>query len=189
MKQEWILILKQCAKIIFTHCLKPLLLLLLLLCLTSCGFRPRGVLPLPPSLYNIYLQTTDPYGELAHNLQDYLHASGVHLADSPKTANTVLVILSEQTLQQMLSVSGTQQTRQYNLILVVTFEVTDPNGKILLQPQVISETRTIPIQSNQVLAGSNEANNLYRQMRQAIVHDIMNRLSSRNVATILKKAP
>lgn len=146
-------------------------------------------MPLPPVLYNVYLQTPDPYGQLAHNIQQYLKSSGVHLADSPQHANAVIVILSENQNEQLLSVGGTQQTRQYNLILTVTFLVTAPDGRALIPLQALNETRTIPIQANQVLGGSNEANNLYRQMRQAIVYDMMNRLASQNIATQLMKKP
>jgi len=166
-----------------------LLCFVILISLSSCGFRPRGQTPLPPSLYHLYLQTPDPYGPLAHNIQQYLKSSGVHLADSPQHADSVLVILTENKYEQLLSVGGTQQTRQYNLILTVTFQITTPDGRALIPPQASSETRTIPIQANQVLGGSNEANNLYRQMRQAIVYDIMNRLASQNIATQLMKKP
>jgi outer membrane lipopolysaccharide assembly protein LptE/RlpB len=69
----------------------------------------------------------------------------------------------------------------------VTFQVTDPKGKILLSPQTVSETSTLAITAGQILAGSNEASNLYQQMRQAIVYDILSRLSSRQVSRILIK--
>ena len=82
--------------------------------------------------------------------------------------------------------SGTQQTRQYNLILNVIFQVSDPRGKILIPPQNITETRSFTIKSDQILAGSNEANALYNQMRQAIVYDMMARLSSNEITRLLK---
>lgn len=156
-------------------------LLLLCLGLTSCGFHPRGAVPLAPPLHNMYLQTPDPYGQFARNLKQYLKSSGVHLTNTPQEATIILSILKEDTGQQLLSVGGTQQTRQYNLILTISFLLTDNKGTVLVPMQTISETRTIPIQSNQILGGSNEANNLYRQMRQAAVYDMMNRLASQNM--------
>lgn len=161
--------------------------LLVFLSLTSCGFQPRGNWPLAAPLHNLYLQSNEPYGQLTHNLRQFLRASGVHLAKTPQEASTVLEILNETTGQQLLTVSGTQQTRQYNLILTVTFQVTNPQGAPLYATQAVSEVRTIPISSNQILGGSNEANNLYSQMRQAIVFDIMNLLSSQNMTNAVNK--
>ncbi|MHB1949222.1 MAG: LPS-assembly lipoprotein LptE [Gammaproteobacteria bacterium] len=169
--------------------LRLVISLLLLIGLTSCGFHLRGEIPLAAPLHNLYLQTADPYGQLARNLKQYLKFSNVHLTATPQEASVIFAILKEDTGQQLLSVGGTQQTRQYNLILTVVFQLTDPKGNVLLPPQTITETRTIPIQSNQILAGSNEASNLYRQMRQGAVYDIMNLLSSQSVtdAVMIKK--
>ena len=169
--------------------LRSIVALFLFICLTACGFKLRGELPLAPPLHNLYLQTADPYGELARNLKLYLKSSGVHLTDTANTASTVFVIQKEETSQQLLSVGGTQQTRQYNLILAVTFEITTPQGVVLVPSQLLSQSRTIPIQSNQILGGSNEANNLYSQMRQSIVYDIMSRIASQDVTKLVMKKP
>lgn len=167
------------------------ILVLCMLCglLIGCGFHPRGNLPLAPPLQHLYLQAKDPYGQLSRYLKDYLKASNVQLASSPQQASVILVILKDETSQQLLSVGGTQQTRQYNLILHVTFQLNSPTGQVLLPEQTVMEARAIPIQSDQILAGSNEANNLYRQMRQAAAYDIMNHLSAQNAAIAVEKAP
>src|SRR5665648_60905 len=126
--------------------MKQILLLVgLLFSLTGCGFKPQGNLPLATPLYKLYLKTPDPYGQLARNLRQYLTASGVCLTQSPTDANTVLEIISEQTAQLLLSVGGTQQTRQYSLVLTVVFQITGPLGKPLIDPQVVTESRTLPI--------------------------------------------
>lgn len=157
--------------------------------LSGCGFHLRGQVPLALPLQRLYLKTQDPYGELTRNIKQYLKASGVYLTDSVLGADTVLVILREYNSEQLLSIGGTQQTRQYNITLTVTFQLTDPYGKILVPPQNVSEVRTLTIQSNQILGGSNEENNLYQQMRRAIVYDIMSRLSSKEVSLLVIEPP
>lgn len=152
---------------------------ILLILIGGCGFHLRGTIPLNRPLPPIYLQTKDPYGQLAKNLQQ---VSSIEFTRSPSEAAIILVILDEQEIQQLLSVSGTQQTRQYNLILKVSFQVTDNQGNLLVPPQTVTESRALTVQSNQILAGSNEAENLYYQIRQAIVFDIMNRLTSDDIA-------
>src|SRR3990167_9659458 len=89
---------------------------LLCLLLTGCGFHLRGSMPLSPPLHNLYLKTKDPYGPLARNLRDYFKYSHVPLASSPETASAVLDILNVTESQELLNVSGTQLTRQYNLV-------------------------------------------------------------------------
>lgn len=162
-----------------------ILFFIVLILLTSCGFQPRGPMPLAPPLRTLYLQTTDPYGQLARNLKQYLKMSGVQLTATPKEATTLLAILSEEPLQQLVSASSSQQTRQYNLILKVTFQITDAHGRVLVSPQTVSEMCTLTIQADQILSGSNQANHLYQQMRQAIVYDIMTRLSSQQITSLL----
>ena len=153
--------------------------------LSACGFHLRGEAPLSPSLKNLYIQTADPYGALTRNLRVYLKTSGVELTDSPQSARTILHIISDTQSQQLLSVSGLQQTRQYNLLLTVVFEVTTPKGTILVPPQTLTESRILTTLSDQILSSTNEQTTLYQQMRLAIVYDIINRLSSHDVTNLL----
>lgn len=169
--------------------MRQFVLLILAICLVSCGFHLRGQMPLSPPLKVIYLKTADPYGALARNLRLYLKLSGATLVDKPENAETILVILNERTTDRLLGISGTQETRQYSLVLTVTFEITNALGKMLVGPQVMTETRVLTIKAGQILAGSNEEHTLYQQMRQAIVYDIMSRLSSHFITEQLTKQP
>lgn len=156
-------------------------LLFISLILTSCGFHLRGETQFSAPLQHVYLQTPSPYSELTRNIQQYFKMSGITLADSPANATTVLQILSENTGQQLIGVNNTQQTRQYNLTLSVAFQITDKKGIVLSPPETLTENRTLPISSSEILSGSNQATALYQQMRRAIVFDIMNRLSSQEM--------
>lgn len=158
---------------------------LTVMCLSSCGFQLRGAVALTPPLKKLYIQTDNPYGVLTQNLRESLKLSGVELTNNPHDALTILHIISETQSQVLLSVSGLQQTRQYNLSLAVTFELTNPKGVVLMPPLTLTENRTLTTESDQILGGTNEQNTLYQQMQLAIIYDIMNRLSSRDVASFL----
>jgi outer membrane lipopolysaccharide assembly protein LptE/RlpB len=73
------------------------------------------------------------------------------------------------------------------LLLAVTVEVTTPEGAVLMPPITLTENRTFTTLSDQILGGTNEQNTLYQQMRLAVVYDIMNRLSSKDVTGLLTK--
>lgn len=169
--------------------LKTILLGLLVCLITSCGFHPRGMTPLVPPLKRMYLKTDSPYSDLTNNLRQYLKMSDVYLTTTPQDATTVLDIISVDQVQQLLGVSGSQQTRQYSLTLSVKFQITDPKGVVLVMPETLSQARTLPINSGEVLAGSNQAAALYQQMRRAIVFDIMNRISSQYISNLLLRPP
>lgn len=164
---------------------KLIITLLLTLMLCACGFHPRQPLPLAKPLQNLYVQSRTPYGSLTRNLKQYLQMSGVRLATSPQQATTILNITQEIMSQDLLSINSSQQTRQYNLRLSVTFEITDPQGGILIAPQTLTELRPLTLQSNQILAGSNQASQLYHEMRRALIFNLMNRLASKGVTNAL----
>lgn len=155
--------------------------------LSACGFHLQGETHLAAPLHRMYLQTQDPYGPLAHFLQEYLKMSHVQLVESPELATSILVIENDRNSQSLLSVSATQQTRQYNLAVNVSFFVTNNTGKVLVAPQSFTEARTLTIQSNQVLGSSNEATNIYQQIRRSLATAIINRLSSQEITDTLNK--
>lgn len=157
--------------------------------LTSCGFYLQGKKELAPSLHRIYLQSSDPYGYLVRNLKESLKMSKVQLVSTPGEADTILVISQDSASQELLASNGTLQTRQYSLKVTVVFEVTDPDGRVLIGPQTLSESRPITIQSNQILGSSNEVTLYQQQMRRLLAFAIMNRLASKEITQQLMSHP
>jgi LPS-assembly lipoprotein len=158
---------------------------ILTLLLSGCGFHLRGQMPLAPPLHSLYLESADPYGVLVKSLEQSLKMSNVRIAATREEASTILVIKRDTTSQQLLSVGGTQQTRQYKLIVTVTFEVTDNKYHAIVPPQHLSDYRVITIQSNQILGSSNEANLYFQQIRRSLASAIMYRLSSQQITSMI----
>jgi len=179
----WLPVINNGLKFIQYLCLLGMALLV-----TACQFHLQGGMHLAPPLRRLYLQTSDPYGSLVRYLSQYCKMSNVELASSPKEATTILVILKDTNSQSLLSVSGTQQTRQYNLITSVSFEITDAKGQLLVPPQTLTEARAITVQSNQILGSSNESVQFYQQMHRSLAYAIMNRLASQEVSQAVMNA-
>lgn len=173
--------MKQGAK--YYRCL--LLLILAVPVLTSCYFHFQQSKTLAQPLHKLYIQTADPYGSLERILKQLLKASKVTLVNSPAEASSILNIIQTINTSQLLSVSSTQQTRQYKLVVTVTYEITDRKGIVLVPAESISESRITTEQSNQILGSSNEASLFYLQMRQTLARAILNRLSSKQVNRLL----
>lgn len=170
------------------HVLHCLFLFCFALIVSACQFHLQGEVPLAPPLHQLYLQTSDPYGNLANYLKQNLKMSNVHLAATPTDAQTILVILSDNSSQEMLSVGATQQTRQYRLSVTVQFEITNTKGMTIVPAQTITDSRVITEQSNQILGSSNEANLFYQQMRRGIAQSIMTRIASNSVTQAVNDA-
>lgn len=156
--------------------------------LVSCGFKLQQDVALAPALHSLYIQSPDPYGVLSRNLRDSLKLSHVTLASTPTEASAILRVLQDQTSQELLSVSGTQLTRQYNLHVTVTIDIVNKEGKTILPPQTFVETQAFTTQSSQILGSSNEANLFYQEMRRSIARSIMFRLSAKQVTQTINKA-
>jgi outer membrane lipopolysaccharide assembly protein LptE/RlpB len=114
--------------------------------------------------------------------------SHVQLTQTAHEATTTLVIMQDESSQSLLSVNGTQQTRQYLLRVTVVFEILDKNGQTIVPAQTLTETKVITIQSNQILGSSNEANLYYLQMRSRLAYAIMLRIASDQVTRMIDNA-
>ena len=169
--------------------IRPVLLACLTLLTVACGFHLQGEMHLAKPLQHLYLETSDPYGQLARDLRQYLKMSNVQLAQTQSEATAILNIAHDETSETLVSVGGTQQTRQYSLKVTVMFEITDKNGRTLVPMQTLSESRSITVQSNQVLGSSNEATLYYQQMRRRLAYAIMTRIASAEVTKLVTHAP
>jgi LPS-assembly lipoprotein len=154
--------------------------------LTACGFHLQSKAKLAEPLHRMYIQATDPYSHFVRYLEQYLKMSDINLVTTIAEANTLFVIMKDEASQELLSVSSTQQTRQYNLKVTVIFQITDTRGRVLIGPQVLSENRVITVQASQILGSSNETNMIYQQMRRMIAYAIINRLTSNEVTKIIE---
>lgn len=150
--------------------------------LSACGFHLQGNMHLAKPLHRLYLKTDNPYGQLASGLKQYLRMSHVILVSSPHEGETILTILQNSQSKNLLSVNSTTQTRQYALSVTVIFSITDTFGHLLLDPELLSESKVITVQANQVMGTSNEANLYFYQMRRTLIDAIMKRISSRDAS-------
>ncbi len=167
-----------------------LLSCLMMLCTAGCGFHPAGAAPLAPSLHRLYISTSDPYSNLVKYLEQTLAMSHVQVVSTASDADATLNILKDVNSQVLLSVGSSQQTRQYNLITTVEFEVRDKAGRVVMPDDTITESRTITIQSSEILGTSNEASLFYQLMRRSIAQVIIRKLASPTAtAALMGHAP
>ena len=157
---------------------RALLLSLLVLPLAACGFHLRGEVALHfQTLYvdapgYTQLQVDSFYQRLTKRLQ----ISGVVLEPTPAKAQLVLKILPEKRTRTILALTSAGQVAEYRIALDLTYAVLGPNGRTVAPPVTIHLTRDYTYNNNQYLAMGAEENLLYRDMENAALDQIVQRL-------------
>jgi len=88
-----------------------------------------------------------------------------------------LDIVSEQSIKQILSLSGSGRVQEYQLLYRISLRAYDIKQNDWLSAEEISLSRILPYDDTQVLAKEQEEALLYKDMRSDAVAQTMRRLS------------
>jgi Rare lipoprotein B len=148
--------------------------------LAGCGFHLRGSTNLAFST----LAVQGANGPLLIDLKRQIASTtATRIADDPKQAQAIFTLLSDSPTQTAVAYNADGTVAQYQLRETVRFQLTTPAGQMLIPPTSISQTSSLSYSTSATLAKANEADLLYRGMRQDIVNRIMFQLST------VKRAP
>lgn len=145
--------------------------------LAGCGFRLQGKVPLPAALALTWVETDDAQTDFVQDLRRSLRASGAALAPTRAGATAVLRIERDELLERVLSVSGRNVPREYELTYVVRFAVEGPAGALLPEEEV-SVSREFSFDERAVLAKEREQEMLRAALARDLAGVVMNRLAS-----------
>lgn len=99
--------------------------------LAACGFQMRGAQSVPPEMARTYIATADRHSTFYHRLRRELRASGVEIVDSPLDATAEFAILKDETGQRVLSVSGRNVPREFEVFYTVSYQLTAGETRLL----------------------------------------------------------
>ena len=153
-----------------------LLLGIMSVLISACGFQLRGVAKLPFETMYVEASDTSPVG---NDLRRALK-SNVRLTNSAAEAQAVVQLLGETREKIILSLSGGGRVREYQLRMRVTFRVYGPNNKELLVPTELVLLRDLSYDDTQILAKESEEALLFRDIQSDAVQQIMRRVSAIN---------
>ena len=152
------------------------ILLTATLLVAACGFQLRGTAPLPFS--SLYVQAPNT-SQLAVQLKRAVRASnGTRVAESAGEAQVILQIMSELQEKQILSLSGGGRVSEYQLRYRVSFRLTDAKNREHIPASEILMKRDYSFNDEQVLAKEAEEAQLYRDMRNDAVQQLVRRLQA-----------
>ena len=152
-------------------------LFLIVLLITSCGFQLRVAKNLPIEMNRTYISTEDEYSIFYRQLKKGLYERGVEVVESPVDAIAVFNIFQEDTGQRVLSVSGRNVVREYEVFYRVFYSI-QTKDKLIKSPQEEILTRDYTYDETLVLGKEREENLLREAIADDLVRIILMQLAS-----------
>ena len=149
---------------------------LLSILLAACGFQLRGAYPLPfEKLYINLPETTELHAQLKRSISA---GSNARIVGTQKEAQATLLIPTDVSAKNILSLSATGRAREFQLVRTFAFRVVDDKGRDWLPLSQIVIRRDITFTDDLVLSKEAEETLLWRDIQNDLVQQILRRLSA-----------
>lgn len=140
----------------------------------GCGFRLRGAQTLPIDTLFLALPVNSPLG--AEITRVVRSSTNTQVVTDRKEAQAIFELLGESRQREVLSVNAQGRAREYQLRLLTSFRVVDPNGIELIPATTLTARRDIAFNESELLAKESEEALLYRDMQSDLVRQMVTRL-------------
>ena len=152
------------------------LLLIITLIISGCGWQLRDSQIVASSIGAVYLSSSDSNSGLTKELQRALSIYGVHTGATKAESNYVVVIVDFRQNTRIASINSSGRVAEYQLNEDVDFYITDAEDNQVLSLSTASVERVYEFREEDILASSNEEQRILTEMRSEIVRQILNRL-------------
>ncbi|UOD49544.1 LPS-assembly lipoprotein LptE [Orrella daihaiensis] len=153
----------------------------LMLAVSACGFKLQGSTPLP---FDTLLMKVPENSAFGADLRRSIKAASpnTRLVEQPDIAyDAVLQQISETRDAREVSLNAQGRVEEYELTLTYTFNVTTPDGDIILPNTTLRVVRNLPFDDRVVQAKEGEEATLFEQMQASLVSRIVRRISAPDV--------
>ena len=156
---------------------KQVIIVILLLTITACGFKLRGLISSLP-FETIYISA--PLGHsIGPDLERAIDSSTTtQIVRKMEDAEAVLHVISARNDKRILSLSGGGVVNEFELIYRLNARLVDTKGAEIIPANEIVLTRILPFLNTQILAKQAEEKMLYENMQQDAVQQLIWRLSA-----------
>ncbi|MEW5008782.1 MAG: LPS assembly lipoprotein LptE [Cycloclasticus sp.] len=162
-----------------------LLLSVLTMLLTACGFKLRGAFNLPAELQKIYV-VGGQGADLRDDLNEML-AFSAEVVSRTADADAILTINKEELDSRTLSVDSRGKVRESEIEYSVVYSLVMADGRILLDKEGLLLTRDFIDDENDVIGRSNESDIIKRDLKRDAAQQILRRVQALNVNAILQE--
>lgn len=159
---------------------KALLISIIVLGLSACGFHLKQATPL--AFHSIYTNINLDR-EFGAQLERVIKANspGTIFVRSLDEADIFLRVIDNEQTKNQISIDAEGRVDEYELILDFTFEILTQAGDVVLAPTTLQSIREIPYNERVVQAKESEIDTTFRDMRQSLIDLIMRRISAPEV--------
>lgn len=144
----------------------------------ACGFHLRGIANLP--FKSVIIQGSAP--SISGQLSESLEVSGVKVVTVAEQAELQLELLGEASEKRILSLSGRGLVQEYELFYRVSFRMREPANPLWGAVQTIERRRDFAYDDTQVLAKQLEEVQIYTDMRNDVVRELMHHLAAQKIS-------
>lgn len=152
--------------------------LVLMLCLSACGFQLREQAALPDALREVRVEVADPFSPIGQELGRALQRAGATLHEDAADKVAVLRIHVDALSTAPLSVSGTARVQEYQVVHRVEFEVVDAAGKVLLPREPLERRRDYRFDETQALGAAAEDELARKELRRDTLAALLRRIEA-----------
>lgn len=154
-----------------------ILILVILLLLTACGFKLRGQISSLP-FKTLYISAPDG-NTIGMNLERAIGTSSTtKVVANAEDAEATLEVISATSERIILSLSGGGRVRDFNLLYRVKYRLYDKQNVELAPITEITLTRVLPFLDAQILAKEAEERLLQKDMEADAIQQMLWRLST-----------
>ncbi|CAI8929075.1 LPS-assembly lipoprotein LptE [Methylocaldum szegediense] len=152
--------------------------------LSACGFHLRGTLPPTMAAKSFYIEGLGRGDLFVREFSNILSYSGGSLAAAPSQAGAVIHIVQARQERRPIGLSKAGRANLYDLSYRVVYEVTTPQGEILLPRQEIDLKRDYFNDQTSPLSQTYEEHQIQQEMQREAAQ-----LLFRRVAYALSRPP
>lgn len=148
--------------------LKLVVLLIVSLLISSCGFQLKQSAAIPAYFGPASIEGVSRHSSLFKAIKTALKQSDITLTDST-TANHRIVIGHTGSDRRVLSVNTTGKVSEYELTKTLTFSVSDKTGNEFIEEYKLSANRSYTVTSTDALGSGLEEDDLHIRMERDLV--------------------
>jgi LPS-assembly lipoprotein len=156
--------------------IRLVLIALLILGSSGCGFKLRGLAPLPPAMERVELQGVRSYSDVGLMLRQLLEANGADVVDANGNPSTRVVIHNVRRRRDVVALGEAGKAREFQLIFEIDFSAKTGAGEPLIERRTVSTLRDYAYRETEVLSRDVAEQQLYRDMLQQSALQIIEQL-------------
>lgn len=155
-----------------------LLIILISLCLSSCGFHLRGTDNFEAELGEIYIDISDNRGDLHRLLVRAFTQAGVTVVSQAADSALNLSVAGERQSRRAIATTRTISVAEYELRLEVGITLTNLSGEVVIPKTTLATERIYTFDNSSLVGSGAEENLLLKEMKADLAMQILRRVNA-----------